>query len=127
MIVVGLLAVTAPLLSVARTVNTWLPGETFFHVSAYGALVSEPSTVDPSRNSTLVTAPSGSLALALKVIVGFHEKTAPSVGLMMLAVGGALDDALTVTPTGVLVVAAPESSVARAVRVYVPAATPAQV
>jgi hypothetical protein len=36
----GLLVVTAPALSVARAVKTWLPGGTFLHVKEYGALVS---------------------------------------------------------------------------------------
>ena len=34
----GLLVVTAPALSVARTVSTWLPAGTFLHVYEYGAV-----------------------------------------------------------------------------------------
>jgi hypothetical protein len=83
----GLLVMTAPALSVARTVRTWLPDATFLHVKEYGAAVSWPSTVVPSRNSTFVTVPSGSLAVAVIVIVGFQAKTAPSAGEVMFAVG----------------------------------------
>jgi hypothetical protein len=53
----GLLVVTAPALSLARTVRSWIPDGRFLHVYAYGALVSWPSTVVPSRNSTFATLP----------------------------------------------------------------------
>src|SRR5438067_1643234 len=112
----GLLVVTAPALSVARAVRTWLPGGTFFHVNEYGTLVSWPSTVVPSRNSTFVTLPSGSLAVALTVIVGFHANVAPFAGDVMLAVGGMFPE-LTVIVDFALVVTPPRSSVARAVSV----------
>ena len=88
--------------------------------------MSWPSTVVPSRNSTFVTLPSGSLAVAVTVIVGFQAKIAPSAGEVMFAVG-AVFEALTVIVDGALVVVAPRLSVARAVSVYVPAATPLQV
>ena len=52
--------------------------------------MSWPSTVVPSRNSTFVTLPSGSLAVAVTVIVGFQAKIAPSAGEVMFAVGGVL-------------------------------------
>jgi hypothetical protein len=42
--------------------------------------VSWPSTVVPSRNSTFVTLPSGSLAVAVIVNVGLQAKIAPSAG-----------------------------------------------
>ena len=77
------LVVTAPALSVERAVSTWLPVGTFLHVKEYGALVSWPSTLVPSRNSTLATLPSGSLAVAVTVIVGFQAKIAPSAGEVM--------------------------------------------
>ena len=110
------LVVTAPPLSVARAVSTWLPTVTFLHKKEYGVVVSVPRRVVPSRNSTLVTFPSGSLAVAVTVIVGFQAKTAPSAGDVMLAVGGVLP-ALTVIVDAALVVAPPRSSVARAVSV----------
>src|SRR5512132_395666 len=80
----------------------------------------------PSRNSTFVTLPSGSLAVAVIVIVGFQANIAPSAGYVMFAVGGVLL-ALTVIVDAALVVVAPRLSVARAVSVYVPAATLPQV
>src|SRR4029078_2148359 len=79
----GLLVVTAPPLSVARTVRTWFPGGTFLHVKAEGALVSWRSPVAPSWTSTFVTLPPGSLAVAVIVIVGFQAKVAPSAGEVM--------------------------------------------
>jgi hypothetical protein len=41
----GLLVVTAPALSVARAVRTWLPDGTFLHVKAYGAVFPEAPTM----------------------------------------------------------------------------------
>jgi hypothetical protein len=76
----ALLVVVAPALSVARAVREWLPDETFLHVKEYGALVSVPSKVEPSRNSTFVTVPSESLAVAVIVMVGFQVKIAASTG-----------------------------------------------
>jgi hypothetical protein len=78
--------------------------------------VSWPSTIVPSRNSTFVTLPSGSLAVAVIVIVGFQANIAPSAGYVMFAVGGVLL-ALTVIVDAALVVVAPRLSVARAVSV----------
>jgi len=124
--VTALLVETAPPLSVARAVSVWLPAETFRHVKEKGALVSWPSTVVPSRNSTLVTVPSASLAVAWIVMVGFQVKIPPSTGYVMLTLGGVLDgggggggggggELFTVMPDARLVVAPPKSSVARAV------------
>ena len=67
----------------------------------------------PSRNSTLATAPSGSLAVAVIVIVGFQLKIAPAVGEVTVAVG-ALFAAVTVIVAGALTVVEPRLSVARA-------------
>jgi hypothetical protein len=78
--------------------------------------VSWPTTVVPSRNSTFVTLPPGSLAVAVMVIVGFQEKIAPLAGEVMLTVGGVFGIS-TVIVDGALVVLAPRLSVARAVRV----------
>src|SRR6478735_4357737 len=113
--VAGLLVVVAPALSVATTVSTCVPDGTFLQVYAYGAVASWPRTAVPSRNSTLATLPSASLALALTVTVGFHANTAPSPGAVIAAVGGVLAVALTVTVAGALVVVKPSWSVARAV------------
>jgi hypothetical protein len=86
-------------------------------VKAYGALVSWPSRVVPSRNSTFVTFPPGSLAVAVIVIVGFHEKVAPLAGEVMLTIGGEVLTVLTMIVDGALVVPTPKLSVARAVTV----------
>jgi hypothetical protein len=56
--------------------------------------VSWPSTLVPSRTSTLVTLPSGSLAVVVIVIVGFQANIAWSAGYVMLAVGGVQEWAL---------------------------------
>jgi hypothetical protein len=88
--------------------------------------VSWPSSFVPSRNSTLATVPSGSLALAVIVIVGFHGKIAPSAGDVTPA-AGAVFAAVTVIVAGALTVVEPRLSVARAVTEYVPAGTPLQV
>jgi hypothetical protein len=74
-------------------------------------------TVAPSRNSTFVTLPSASPAVAPIVIVGFHGKTAPSAGVVIAAVGAALPAGATVIVAAPLVVVWPRSSVARAVSV----------
>jgi hypothetical protein len=123
--VTELLVVAAPPLSVARTVNTWLPEGTLRHMKEYGAVVSWPSTVVPSRNSTFVTVPSGSPAVAVIVIIGFQLNTVPSAGEVIASLGGVFP-AVTVMVAAALVVVKPRSSVARAVRVYVPAPTPLQ-
>jgi hypothetical protein len=86
-------------------------------VKEYGALASWPSSVVPSRNSTLVTMPSGSLAVAVIVIVGFQGKIAPAAGEVMAAVG-AVFAAPTVIVAGVLVVpegtfTAPQGAITR--------------
>ena len=78
--------------------------------------MSWPNTVEPSRNSTFATLPSGSLAVAVTVIVGFQAKIAPSAGEVMFRVGGVLL-ALTVIVEAGLVPAPPRLSVARAVSV----------
>src|SRR4051794_32904895 len=112
-----LLVVVAPALSVARTVRTWGPCGTFFQVKEYGALVSWPRRVERSRNSTFVTLPPGSLAVAVTVIVGFHAKDAPSAGEVSAAVGGVCPALLTVMLAGAPVVPAPNPSAARWVTV----------
>ena len=68
----------------------------------------------PSRNSTFVTVPSGSLADAEIVMLGFQVKIAASTGAVMLTTGAVLLE-LTVIVEAKLVVTPPRSSVARAV------------
>jgi hypothetical protein len=79
-----------------------------------------PSEVTPSKNWTLVTLPSESLAAAWTVTLAGVIKEAPLVGLVMLTAGGELGITLTVTEAEV--VAAPRSSEATAVRVWEPSA-----
>ena len=78
--------------------------------------MSWPSTVVPLRNSTFVTVPSRSLAVAVIVMLGFQVKIAASSGEVMLTVGATLGE-LTVIPDDTLVVTPPRLSVARAVSV----------
>ena len=60
-------------------------------------MVSWPSNLLPSRNSTLATWPPGSLAVAVTVIVGFHANIAPSAGEVTVALGrGVVRRSLTV-------------------------------
>ena len=73
--------------------------------------MSSPSTVLPLRNSTLVTLPSESAAVALMVNVALRGNSAPLAGDVMLAVGGAFT---VIVDTGIVVVA-PALSVALAV------------
>ena len=77
------------------------------------------------KNSTLATVPSASDAVAAKPTVAGAVKFAPFAGCVNVTVG-AVFAALTVIVAGALVVVAPRLSVARAVTVYVPTATPPQ-
>jgi hypothetical protein len=119
----GALAVMAPPLSVARAVSVRRPDGTWRQRWEYGAVASSPSFRAPSKNSTFVTPPPGSLAAAVIVIAGLKAKTAPSAGAVIRTAGGVFA-ARTVTIAAAVVVVAPRSSVARAVRLWVPAATP---
>src|SRR5437879_1887413 len=72
-----------PRLSTAIAVNVYDPAETRLVVArkgAVGVLVAMPV---PTRNWTLVTEPSLSIAEARIVIVAGAEKTAPLTGLVM--------------------------------------------
>lgn len=110
----GALVVTAPALSVARAVSTWVPAATFFQVNEYGAIVSWPSTVVPSRNSTFSPDrqdhPPSPQPMS-DVLRGYIE---PSAGDVMATVGGEFVLAVTVMVAGALVTVCPKSSVARA-------------
>src|SRR5689334_1264275 len=80
--------VVFPLLSVAVAVSEWKPC-VLVHEKLYGELVSSPTFVPSTRNSTFVTLPSLSLADAVMAItcptVG---NVAPFAGEEMLTVGG---------------------------------------
>ncbi len=77
-----------------------------------GAAVSVLSRVVPWKNSTLLTEPSASLAVALMVKLAGAFETVLLAGLVMLTVGAALE----MTVTAVDVVTALLLSVALAVR-----------
>ncbi|WSG38808.1 hypothetical protein OHA72_46675 [Dactylosporangium sp. NBC_01737] len=62
----GVVVVVAPRLSTARALTEYEPAATFVQPNVYGDVVSEPSTVEPLRNSTRATEPPGSLAVAAK-------------------------------------------------------------
>ena len=53
----------------------------------YGATVSVPSGAEPLKNSTFVTEPSTSLAVAVTVIVAGSVNVAPLAGEVMLTDG----------------------------------------
>ena len=61
--VTGAEVVVPKLLSVARAVMVWLPVVKDVQAKLNGAVVSVPMSVLPLKNSTLVTTPSGSLAV----------------------------------------------------------------
>ena len=76
-------------------------------------------TAPLATNSTLATVPSASVALACSVTFAGATNAAPAPGAVRRAVGGLL----TLTVTAADVATAPLSSVALAVRLYVPPAT----
>jgi hypothetical protein len=81
-------------------------------------------TVDPCKKSTRLTVPSVSLAFALTMMLAGALNVAPSAGAVSATVGGWFAGGLfTVIERTADVVVAPSSSVARAVREYVPAGT----
>jgi hypothetical protein len=86
-------------------------------VKLYGLLLSVPSNVAPLKNSTFVTVPSLSLALAVIAMLAGALNRAPSAGLEILTVGGTLAVELTAMLIGLEVAASPALSVARAVSV----------
>ena len=93
---------------------------------AKGAMVSAPSKVAPEKNSTRLTVPSVSLAVAASAIGAPSAKLAPLAGALSATLGGRLG-ALTLTVTALEVVRAPSSSMATAVRAWVPAGAVVQV
>src|SRR5712692_10027645 len=111
-----------PRLSVARTVSVCAPAATLARVTvkgAAGAAVAVPTSVAPSKKSTLATVPSASLAVAFTVMLAGAVKTALLAGPVIVTVGGTS----TIILTAAEVVLAPRLSVARATSVCVPAAT----
>ena len=72
----------------ARAVRVRDPVADGVHWMLYGAVPSDPMTVDPSRNSTWVTVPSGSLAVAETVTFSPTVTVAPAAGAVTDTTGG---------------------------------------
>src|SRR5882672_5622763 len=107
-----------PRLSVARAVSVCAPGETLARVMLNGAAVAVPTSVVPSKKSTLATLPSASPAVAFTVMLAGAVKTVLLAGLVIVTVGGVS----TLILTAAEVALTPWLSVALAVNVCVPAA-----
>jgi hypothetical protein len=105
--------VTAPALSVARAVRTYVPAVEGDHETEYGAVVSVPTSESPAKNSTRTTLPFASLADAVSVSVAGMVNVAPFAGLVSDTDGGEFADTTMFTAVDVFV--APPLSVARAV------------
>jgi hypothetical protein len=91
----------------------------------YGALVAVPTSKPFAKNSTLVTVPSASLAVAAIGIVAGEKRDCPELGDVRVTVGAEFGVTAMEMPFDV---ATPRAlSVARAVNEYVPAATLRQV
>src|ERR1044071_563215 len=106
----------APRLSDAIAVRVCEPAARITERS-YGLVATLPKEVAPSKNSTLVTVPSESSALAWMVTIAGATKMPPFPGLVMVTLGAALTVTVTVAEGDV----APASSEATALRVWVPA------
>ena len=119
----------APPLSVARAVSAYVPAGTLLHVNAYGDVVSVPTSAPPAKNSTFVTEPLVSVAVAARLIVAGAAYVAPDAGAESATVGGGLV-LVSVIVIGVEVavelVAGAVLSVAFAVSVAVPTGAPVQ-
>ncbi len=97
----------------ARAVSVCVPAARFESVVVKGpGATTLPTSVAPSRKSTLATVPSASAALAVTVTFVAGRKTALLAGAVMLTVGGVS----TVILTAAEVVTAALLSVAFAVR-----------
>src|SRR5262245_679423 len=77
-----------PVLSVATAVRVSTPLPTPFQRNAKGAVASSPILVLPEKNSTLVTEPPGSVAVAARSMFAGLLKTAPFAGLVSVISGG---------------------------------------
>src|SRR3954470_8108995 len=86
----------APGLVVARAVSVCAPTSSLA-LTLYGLVASLPSDTGPSKNWTLVTEPSESLAEARTEREAAALKTPPSTGLVIVTLGGIFALAWTVT------------------------------
>jgi hypothetical protein len=70
----------------------YVPGTTLLHVNVYcvPAKTPDPSDVVPEKNWTCATVPSGSLAVAERVIVAGALNCVPVAGAVIVAVGARL-------------------------------------
>src|SRR3954469_24264493 len=109
----------APRLSEATAVSVCKPTASVA-VALYGLVESMPSETAPSKNWTLATVPSVSVAEARMVRARELLKVELSTGLVMVTLGGVFGT-LTVTFTTLDVVERPELSVATAVSPWLPA------
>jgi hypothetical protein len=91
-----------------------------FHVMEYGEVVSVPTRVEPTKNSTFATA---MLSAAVALMATFPPTVAPSAGAVRLTVGGVTSAFWTVAELAADVVALPFVSVALAVIEIGPSAT----
>jgi hypothetical protein len=100
--VTGKDVVEAPWLSVATAVSTWVPG---YRTTAmeWGLAVSLPTELPSTKNSTLATVPSVSLATALIVTLAGDTRESPLAGLVMETEGGTFAAAFTVTLPTIIV------------------------
>src|SRR6185503_10396021 len=110
--------VVAPRLSEATAVNVCTP-KSSLTVTLNGLVASLPNDTAPSKNWTLVTVPSVSLAEARMVRFADALNVALSTGLVMVTLGGMFPE-LTVTLTTAEVGERPRLSVATAARKWFP-------
>src|SRR5713101_2256127 len=100
--------VLAPTSSVALAVSVCVPVAGLIRVTPYGAAVSVPTSIAPSKKSTFATVPSLSVALAARETLAGVVKLALLAGEVMLTAGAASTRMLTAAE----VVLAPWLSVA---------------
>src|SRR2546428_14180879 len=77
-----------PVLSVATAVSTYGPSAILLHVAKNGSAVALPMDAPFAKNSTFTTFPSGSDAVALKIIVVPAGKLSSFAGLVICTSGG---------------------------------------
>src|SRR5712692_725419 len=112
--------VLAPRLSVAIAVSVCAPAARLARATPKGAAVAVPTSVAPSKKSTLATLPSASPAVAVTVMLAGAMKTALLAGPVIVTVGGV--STIMIILTAAEVVLNPTLSVAIAVSVCVPVA-----
>ena len=94
---IAVLVAVAPRLSVARAVSTCVPAEALVQFAAHGAEVAVPTSVAPSKYSTLATLPSVSVALAVSEITAPWSTELLLAGAVIDTDGGVFDAGTFVT------------------------------